>query len=392
MPTTLHNDPQTPSIKGWCPGARRPMLTGDGLVVRVRPRLARLNRAQALGLCEAALRHGSGQLELTNRANLQIRGVSETRWPALIAELDGLGLLDASVEQESRRNVLLAPDWVEGDDTHRIVPELLQRLAQLPADFVLPAKTGFAVDVGSGRWLAQDSADFRLERSIDGGLILRADGRALGAPVALADAAEGLIELARWFVASGGREAGRMARHKAPLPDWAREQVAPAAGRPALQVGAHPLGTFHGVEFGQLQARDLLAALERTGASGLRTTPWRLLLLEGAAPVPLPGLALDARWEGQHIHACAGTEGCPQASVATRPLARRLAGLSPGHLHVSGCAKGCAFARKAAVCVTGRQGRFDIAFNALALDPPSLQGLDADQVVAALEQAHALSV
>ena len=24
-------------IKGWCPGALRPMLSGDGLVVRVRP-------------------------------------------------------------------------------------------------------------------------------------------------------------------------------------------------------------------------------------------------------------------------------------------------------------------------------------------------------------------
>ncbi len=26
-------------IKGWCPGALRPMQSGDGLVVRIRPRL-----------------------------------------------------------------------------------------------------------------------------------------------------------------------------------------------------------------------------------------------------------------------------------------------------------------------------------------------------------------
>ncbi len=25
-------------VKGWCPGALRPMESGDGLVVRVRPR------------------------------------------------------------------------------------------------------------------------------------------------------------------------------------------------------------------------------------------------------------------------------------------------------------------------------------------------------------------
>ncbi|WP_252979256.1 hypothetical protein [Mameliella alba] len=38
-----------PEIKGWCPGAWRPMLSGDGLVVRVRPHLARLDADQARG-------------------------------------------------------------------------------------------------------------------------------------------------------------------------------------------------------------------------------------------------------------------------------------------------------------------------------------------------------
>ena len=33
-----------PEAKGWCPGAYRPMMSGDGLVVRVRPTLARLTR------------------------------------------------------------------------------------------------------------------------------------------------------------------------------------------------------------------------------------------------------------------------------------------------------------------------------------------------------------
>ena len=29
-------------IKGWCPGALRPMQSGDGLVTRIRPPLGRL--------------------------------------------------------------------------------------------------------------------------------------------------------------------------------------------------------------------------------------------------------------------------------------------------------------------------------------------------------------
>ena len=76
--------------KGWCPGAHRPMASGDGLILRVRPQCARLTAAQALGLCAAAERHGSGILELTSRANLQIRGVTQAAFPPLLAALDML--------------------------------------------------------------------------------------------------------------------------------------------------------------------------------------------------------------------------------------------------------------------------------------------------------------
>ena len=43
-----------PVAKGWCPGAYQPMQSGDGLIVRVRPRFARLNAKQALGLSQAS--------------------------------------------------------------------------------------------------------------------------------------------------------------------------------------------------------------------------------------------------------------------------------------------------------------------------------------------------
>ena len=52
--------------KGWCPGAYRPMMSGDGLVVRVRPVLARLTAEQVLGLCETATAFGSGLIDLTS--------------------------------------------------------------------------------------------------------------------------------------------------------------------------------------------------------------------------------------------------------------------------------------------------------------------------------------
>ncbi|MGO1304656.1 MAG: cobalamin biosynthesis protein CobG, partial [Sphingomonas parapaucimobilis] len=124
-------------VKGWCPDAFRPMMAGDGLLVRVRPPLARLTAAQVEGLCEAALRHGNGEIDLTARANLQLRGVSEAGWPALIEALQALGLVDPDPVREGRGAILVQPDWREGDDTHAIAVELSERLAELPE---LPGK------------------------------------------------------------------------------------------------------------------------------------------------------------------------------------------------------------------------------------------------------------
>ena len=47
-------------VQGWCPGALRPMQSGDGLVVRIRPPLGRLTPAQAKAIAKAAGTHGNG--------------------------------------------------------------------------------------------------------------------------------------------------------------------------------------------------------------------------------------------------------------------------------------------------------------------------------------------
>lgn len=53
------------------------MMSGDGLIVRIRPRLGRLTREQSLGLCALSQSEGNGILDLTSRANLQMRGVQQ---------------------------------------------------------------------------------------------------------------------------------------------------------------------------------------------------------------------------------------------------------------------------------------------------------------------------
>ncbi|MDH5531358.1 MAG: precorrin-3B synthase, partial [Paracoccaceae bacterium] len=136
-----------PEIKGWCPGALRPMLSGDGLVVRVRPHGGRLTRDQAQRIATLAASHGNGIIELSSRANIQIRGVSDASHGPLIDGLSKLGLIDPTTEIEARRNIVVTPFWQEGDGTSDLVAALAEELARPDAPD-LPGKFGFAVDTG----------------------------------------------------------------------------------------------------------------------------------------------------------------------------------------------------------------------------------------------------
>ena len=327
------------AIKGWCPGALRPMQSGDGLVVRIRPRLAQMTAAQALGVAQAALSHGNGIIELTARANVQLRGVTEQSHAPLIAALDDLGLIDPDAVTESHRNVVLSPFWA-GEETAALAADLYLALRHGPD---LPSKFGFGIDLGAMRVLADTSCDIRLERGADGGLILRADGAEGGQVVTRQDAVAQAMAMAEWFAASGGitQGRGRMAVHpKGDMPFDTSQPLAPKA--PAAKAGMTPQGALVGFEFGILRA-ELLAELASL-APAMRITPWRMVLLQGANLPDHPALITTPNDPRLRVLACTGAPDCPQALQETRPLARRLAPFVPQGklLHVSGCGKGCA--------------------------------------------------
>ncbi|MFY0615795.1 MAG: precorrin-3B synthase, partial [Hyphomicrobiaceae bacterium] len=166
-----------PAAKGWCPGALRPMMSGDGLLVRVRPRLGRLTVEEIEALCATANAHGSGVIDLTSRGNIQVRGVSEQTYDRLLVDLESAKLIDQSAADEERNNIITSPLWQTGDDTERVAVELGARLSELPD---LPSKFGFAIDAGVLPMLSAASADIRVERGVSGELIVRPDGVAVG--------------------------------------------------------------------------------------------------------------------------------------------------------------------------------------------------------------------
>ncbi|MDF0544237.1 cobalamin biosynthesis protein CobG [Sphingobium sp. H39-3-25] len=366
------------AIKGWCPDAWHPMAAGDGLLVRVRPRLGQLTRAQVLGLCEAAIAHGNGLIDMTSRANLQIRGVKDNGWPVLLERLIALGLVAPDPVAEARHNILVAPEWQAGDDTARIATGLAARLDELPD---LPPKVGFAIDAGSAPVLTGDPGDFRIERGDQGGLILRADGRPTGRAIQQGAEVDALIALAHWFADTGGSDAGRMARHMAVLPAWAKGDWRPAPPAPALLPGQRPNAVAYRLPFGQVEGHKLSALMGSDHLQMLRITPWRMLLVEGAPIREADGFLLAPGDPLARVDACPGAPLCPQATVETRDLARRLAPHVDGRLHVSGCAKGCARVLPAPVTLTGRDGLFDLALDARAGGPAIRAGLSSAEVL-----------
>jgi precorrin-3B synthase len=383
------------AIKGWCPGAWQPMRSGDGLVVRIRPRGGRIDARQAMGLAGLAERYGNGLIDLTNRANLQIRGISEDDHSPLIDGLAELGLLDANPDIEARRNVLVTPFWIADDDAASIAQELEHRLAI--SSIGLPAKFGFAVDCGTERVLASASADIRIERDINGEFIVRADGAERGRHVTRSEAATAAADLANWFVTSGGINdgRGRMAAHIASgvkLPEALAGGAWPAPRQAVPNPGPTPHGALFGVAFGQMTYTILQWFAER--ARGLRLTPWRMMLAEDLDEMPAcDGLITRADDPLLRVVACSGAPRCPEARADTRALAAALAPrlAADVRLHVSGCAKGCAQSGPASITLVATAHGFDLIGDGSVRDAPVMTGLSEAGILAnpsVLSRAH----
>ena len=109
-------------IRDACPSVHEPFAQLDGALVRIRVPGGLLSSRQARRIAEAACAHGT-VLEITSRANLQIRGVRTGSHHLLVEELVAAGVTLADAAADARRNVLASPtagiDVSEISDTGR---------------------------------------------------------------------------------------------------------------------------------------------------------------------------------------------------------------------------------------------------------------------------------
>ncbi len=323
------------AAKGWCPGVLRPMESGDGLIVRVRPWCGAFTLAEAGALADAAEKFGNGLIDLTRRANLQIRGVTPETLPGLQKALGETGMLDEDAESEAVRNVMVGP--FAGADARALAAELSQALVGDRGLHGLPAKFGWIVDEAAAASIVDQRADVALCQLEDG--------------VALRGRAD-------WL--------GRVPREQA-----VAAALAVARGeRPAVTALARtpvngPIAPGIAAPFGRVEAtqfRALLSLAAQAGAGEVRLSPWRTLYFSRPVPgVEALGLIVDENDPLLRIDACPGAPSCRSSTVDTRLAARRVVAKGfAGTVHVSGCAKGCARSAPADLVLVGEDGRFGL--------------------------------
>jgi precorrin-3B synthase len=410
-----------PAVKGWCPGALRPMESGDGLIVRLKLTGGIVPLALATQIADWARRFGNGEIDLTARANLQLRGITTDSLPDLQHAIAGAGLLDENPDGEAIRNVIASPlAGLDPDaivDIRPIVAALEARLTGDPTLYALPAKFCFAVDDGGRFSLGDVRADIRFEAVPGENFAVRLDGaldeslgpcppdKLVNVAVALAkacvDGGESVRRM-RDLVARIGAEAiarrvGLECGHKPSLGTKPKEiQILQSLTQAYVVVGM-------GLPFGRISAESLAGLAEdasRNGAKEIRLTPWRALLIplpsREAANQLIGGLPkdvfiLDPADARRRVAACVGAPACQNATTAIRDDAGGLAPLVGEHsfLHVSGCAKGCAHPRPALVTLVGCDGLYDLVRDGIPSDSPVLRGLTLDEAAAYLRQMAA---
>lgn len=381
-----------------CPGLLRIVPARDGGLCRVKLPGGRLTSAQARAIAAASARWASGVLELTNRANLQLRGVRQDGAAALVAELQAADLGPSDPAADDVRNLLLSPSAGRDPQQLRDVrPLAAELLALLEGDRRLHGLSAkFALQLDGGEALA------RLDHPHDVWLSARAEGYVLGLAGTPLDIPVGLIapgqevatvaRLLHRFLDLAGPEQHRMRQLLAQRPlaelladlDLDLLPVPPSLRAPAdaaLRLGSHQQRqtgfNWIGAQpaLGRLPAKSLATVAdlaEHHGNGDLHLTPWQGLLLpdvpvdqaaELLAALAALELTTDPAAPLARLVACTGSAGCAKGQADTKGDALRLAERLPAEVevHLSGCPRSCALAGQAPhTLLAVAPGRYDL--------------------------------
>lgn len=409
-------DPIPPPASPTCPGLFHTNVAPDGRLARIRIPGGLLNRQQCLALANLleSLKGGSDSyLEVTNRANVQIRGLSGPIPDVDLAQLQQVGLA-AHPAVDHLRNILASPtagiDSAQLIDTRPLVQTLNHYLSSHLELASLSPKFSIGLDGGEQVSIRQQPNDLLLSA-------VQGDGVWFHLRVAGAEQTWGnlLIQpeqcvatvaaIAQVYLDAVDPNLARKPRLKQvfatnqldriqqylPFPLVSTSPVFPNSSPPRPPLGIHSQRQPHLAYFGlalplgrltAIQLRHLARLVDYYGC-GLRLTPWRTLVLndlhwDDLSQVERALAELGLResqnqiWTG--LIACSG-KGCAasatdtQADVLALVEALEAQDLSKPSvtIHFTGCPKSCAHHGQSDISLVGtlieQQGQLKPAYD-----------------------------
>jgi ferredoxin-nitrite reductase len=344
-----------------------------------------LKAYQAEAIAAAAEAYGGGYVDITTRANLQVREIPARHMLPFLSDLHEAGIVPRGSGADNIRNVTGNPTCgIDPNEFYDVLPlcrELHHAILHDRTMYGLPRKFNIAFDGGNSISSLEDTNDIGFRavkvdagKAVEAGVYFR---MALGGITGHGDLARdtGVLlkpeeclpvarAIVRVFVEHGDRGNRKKARLKYVLDAWGFakflaevEKKLPFAlrrfpaeecrGAPPVDKGAH-LGIhpqkqaglcYLGVDVpaGRLscaQLRGLAGLAARYGSGSLRLTVWQNLLIpdvrEERLGEALKGLgALGLTHEPDPIAAglvaCTGSEGCKFGMAPTKATARAIA-------------------------------------------------------------------
>ena len=374
----------------------------DSFMCRMRMPGGILTAAQFAGVADLADACGGGFVDITTRANLQVREIPAGAAPEVLHRLAELGLTSRGSGADNVRNVTGSPtagiDPQELIDTRPHARAIHHHILDHRELFGLPRKFNIAFDGGGRVPVLEDTNDiaFHAVQLADGVFYALSLGGITGhrdfarpsdVVVAPADTTAVCDAILRVFIAHGDRTSRKTSRLKYLLDRWGHDrfltEVEAQLGRPLRRetdFPPRPLQEKHGHtgvhdqrqqglqyvgvtgSVGRLtsdQARGVARLASRYGSGTIRLTVWQNLLISDVPAddmsAVLDGLAaLGLGWQATLVRgglvACTGNAGCKFAASNTKRHAAELADFldaritvaTPINIHVTGCHHSCA--------------------------------------------------
>jgi precorrin-3B synthase len=388
------------TTENLCPGIRHAVPAKDGMLIRIRTPGGLISGAQFKAVARAAREFSHPTIDITARANIQLRGIRQEHLESLVETLALAGLIP-STQHDRVRNIATSPlaglDSEELLDTRPLVRQLDRELINDPALASLPPKFSFLID-GGGRRFDTDTADIGLMAVAISGEVrfhLAIGGTATQLGVHVDQAAECMAEAARACLAISKAygipsRAKKIASVPGAFADLLRRlshllQSCPGPVNrtdisqipTGILPGTRP-GTVHivpSIPLGRLTAAqaEIIAEIVLRYEGDLRLASWRGLVLasmpasaseDALHELRAIGLSCDLSDGYAGLAACAGLSGCASALADVRQdaalLARHLADSKAGAraggkadkgwtVNFSGCDKRCAMRNGATV-------------------------------------------